>query len=69
MLNPARKTLLMLGAFCALAVGGSALAGAASKSNEHDGVLGVLADSARPQRPTQDAADRRRRPTRSRRPR
>jgi uncharacterized membrane protein YkoI len=32
MLNPARKTLLALGAFCAIAVGASAFAGAASKT-------------------------------------
>jgi uncharacterized membrane protein YkoI len=32
MSNSVRKTLLMLGAFCALAVGGAALAGAATKS-------------------------------------
>lgn len=30
MLMPARRTLMMLGAFCALAVGGAAIAGAAT---------------------------------------
>jgi uncharacterized membrane protein YkoI len=51
MLNPARKTLLMLGAFGALAVGGSAIAGAAS--NGTTGSAGA-ANSARPQPPDQE---------------
>jgi uncharacterized membrane protein YkoI len=54
MLNPARKTLLMLGAFGALAVGGSAIAGAAT-SGTKSGATGSAgaANSARPQPPDQ----------------
>jgi hypothetical protein len=50
--NQARKTLLMLGAFCALAVGGSALAGAATKTKSG---AASSASSARPQPPAQEA--------------
>ena len=50
--NQARKTLVMLGAFCALAVGGSALAGAATKTKTTT-TAGSAAASARPQPPDQ----------------
>ena len=55
MFNPARKTLLALGAFCALAVGGSALAGAAttSKTTTTPSASSSSA-SARPERPKQE---------------
>jgi uncharacterized membrane protein YkoI len=49
MSNTARKTLLMLGAFCALAVGGSALAGAATKSKSSS----TSSSTSRAQRPAQ----------------
>jgi uncharacterized membrane protein YkoI len=52
MSNPARKTLLWLGAFCALAVGGSALAGAATKSPK---TTARSASSSRPEPPEQVA--------------
>ncbi|HEV7805012.1 MAG TPA: hypothetical protein VGO80_04285 [Solirubrobacteraceae bacterium] len=48
----ARKTLLMLGAFCALAVGGSALAGAATKTKTSSAAKS--ASSTRPERPAQE---------------
>jgi uncharacterized membrane protein YkoI len=51
--NQARKTLLMLGAFCALAVGGSALAGAATKTKTS--AAASSASATRPQRPAQEA--------------
>ena len=59
MSNSVRKTLLMLGAFCALAVGGSALAGAATKSKSSSSA----SSTTRPQRPAQtqltgDTADK-----------
>jgi len=66
MLNPARKTLMMLGAFGALAAGGSAIAGAASSgTSAKSGTTGSAgpANSARPQPPDQktltgDTADK-----------
>lgn len=51
MSNSVRKTLLMLGAFCALAVGGSALAGAATKSKSSSS---SSSSTNRPQRPAQE---------------
>lgn len=59
MLNPARKTLLVLGAFCAAAVGGSALAGAASKTTTTPS--GSSSSATRPAPPdmlTGDTADK-----------
>ena len=55
MLNPARKTLMMLGAFGALAVGGSAIAGAASNAKSGTTGSAGAANSARPQPPDQKA--------------
>jgi len=52
MLNPARKTLLALGAFCAIAVGASALAGAASKTTTTPS--SSTSSSARPERPKRE---------------
>ena len=55
MSNSVRKTLLMLGAFCALAVGGSALAGAATKSKSATSSSSASSSSTtRPQRPAQE---------------
>jgi uncharacterized membrane protein YkoI len=50
--DQARKTLVMLGAFCALAVGASALAGAATTTRTTT-TAGSAAASARPQPPDQ----------------
>jgi len=49
----ARKTLLILGAFCALAVGGAAFAGAATKSKSSSSSAASSA-SSRSQRPAQE---------------
>ena len=57
MLNPARKTLLALGAFAALAVGGSAFAGAATNTTTTPSASS--SSSERSERPKQEAADRR----------
>jgi uncharacterized membrane protein YkoI len=51
MTNPARKTLLMLGAFAALAVGGSAFAGAATKTQT---TTTPGASTSRPKPPDQE---------------
>jgi len=61
MLHPARKTLLVLGAFCAAAVGGSALAGAATKTTTTPSGSSSSSFSTRPAPPnvlTGDTADK-----------
>jgi uncharacterized membrane protein YkoI len=52
MSKTARKTLLMLGAFCAVAVGASALAGAATKGSSSSS--SPSSSTARPQPPAQE---------------
>jgi len=64
MFKPARKTLLMFGAFCAIAVGASALAGAATKTTTTPSLSSSSSSSStRPPRPDQrtltgDTADK-----------
>ncbi len=54
MSNSVRKTLLVLGAFCACAIGGSALAGAATKSKSSSSSSSPSSSTTRPQRPAQE---------------
>jgi len=58
MLNPARRTLLALGAFGALAVGGSAFAGAATNTtttpSSSSSASSSSSSSTRPDRPKQE---------------